>query len=117
MAIRIADCDGAWEIEVPLEGAVIQSLRAQLCCLDRQEEKYWSMVERIGKTFSSSIIEVLDPELRPPSEAQVSFALAIAKELNVNIPGEVLIFTSAMGDFLDRYSQLYYSRRKQGHLP
>lgn len=112
MAIRIADADGAWEFEVPLDGAVSESLRVQMARLHPDHENYWPIVERIGATFSRSVVEVLDPELRPPSDAQVSFALAIARELNVNLPGEALIFRCAMKEFLDRYSDLFYSRRR-----
>lgn len=113
MSIRIADSDGLWEIELPVDGAVAESLRVQMARLGHESQRYQTTVERIAATFSRSVVEVLDPDLRPPTDAQVSFALAIAKELNVNLPGEALIFRCAMGEFLDRYSTLFYSRRNR----
>jgi hypothetical protein len=66
--------------------------------------------ERIGQRISETVIDVLDPDLRPPTNAQVSFALDIARELSVNLPGEALKFRGAMGEFIDRYQSLFYSR-------
>lgn len=114
MGLRIADADGAWEIEVPIDGPALESLRAQVARIRNDEGKYDSVVAKIGVRIMSSVADVLDPDLRPPTDAQISFAIAIARELNVNLPGEALIFRGAMGEFLDRYSQLFYSRRSRG---
>lgn len=70
--------------------------------------------ERIGQKISETVLDVLDPDLRPPTDAQVKFALDIARELSVNLPGEALQYRGAMGEFLERYSALFYSRRNRG---
>lgn len=67
--------------------------------------------KRLAEHVAVSILEVLDIDLKPPTDAQVSFAIAIARELNVNLPGEALLFRGAMSDFLTRYVPLFNERR------
>lgn len=110
MAIKIADTEGAWEIEVPLRGATLEALRLQINRLRSEDYRYSAICERIGNKISETVLDVLDPDLRPPTEAQVKFALAITRELTVNLPGEALQFRSAMHDFISRHSELFYAR-------
>lgn len=110
MPLRITDVEGGWEIEVPITGSTLEALRLQIARLNRREVFLSPICERIGLKISETVIEVLDPDLRPPTPAQVKFALDIARELSVNLPGEALQYRGAMHDFLTRYSDLFYSR-------
>lgn len=110
MAIRIADDDGGWEISIPLEHAVSEALKVQMARVLNDDEHLPKLSLRIAERMAISILEVLDVDLRPPTPAQVSYALAIARDLNVNLPGEALLFRGAMGEFLDRYAALFNQR-------
>ena len=113
MSLRIADGDGTFEIEVPIDGPVMESLRAQVARLQSRQERYPNVINTLGLKLQTAIAEVVDPDLRPPTQAQVDYAVAIARELNVNLPGEALMFRCAMGQFLDRYVDLFKARRRQ----
>lgn len=110
MPLRITDVEGGWEIEVPIRNATLEAMRLQILRVQQREVFLGPVCERIGQRISETVIEVLDPDLRPPTEAQVKFALDIARELNVNLPGEALQFRAAMHEFIDRYQSLFYSR-------
>ena len=116
MPLRITDLEGGWEIEVPIDGATLEALRFQIQRLNQREVFLGPVCERIGQRISASVLDVLDPDLRPPTDAQVKFALDIARELSVNLPGEALQYRAAMGDFLTRYSSLFYSRQNRKML-
>lgn len=108
--LAIVDLDGGWELEVPVAGATLEALRFQIARINQTEVFLSPVCERIGAIISETILEVLDPDLRPPTQAQVKFALDIARELSVNLPGEALQFRSTMHDFLTRYSDLFYKK-------
>lgn len=110
MPLRITDLDGRWEIVVPIAGATLEALRLQISRLHQQEVFLNPICERIGLKISESVLDVLDPDLRPPTPAQVKFACDIARELSVNLPGEALQYRGAMHDFITRFSELFYSR-------
>lgn len=113
MPLRIADLDGGWEIEVPIRGATLEALRLQFCRLRQPGSNPGQLYERIGERFAESVLEVLDIDLRPPTEAQINFAVAVARELGVNLPGEALQYRGPMTDFLDRFTPLFYSRKNK----
>jgi hypothetical protein len=110
MTIRIADDDGGWEMTIPLEIAVSEALRVQMARLQADDKNLPQLCRRIAERMAISILEVLDVDLKPPTEAQISYALAIARDLNVNLPGEALLFRGAMSDFLDRFIPLFNQR-------
>jgi hypothetical protein len=88
----------------------LEALRLQIIRLQQREVFLGPVCERIGQRISETVLDVLDPDLRPPTDAQVKYALDIARELSVNLPGEALQYRGAMGEFIDRYQSLFYSR-------
>ncbi len=112
MSLRIADGDGSFELEVPIDGPVMESLRIQVARLQSLQDRYPAVITSLALKVQLAIIDVVDPDLRPPSQAQVDYAIAIARELNVSLPGEALMFRCAMGEFLDRYSLLFKNRKR-----
>jgi hypothetical protein len=63
-------------------------------------------------SLKSSLPSVLDYGLRPPSEAQVHFALAIARTLGVALPPDVLRYRGAMHDFISSHKDAFDAQRK-----
>jgi len=51
--------------------------------------------------------------LRPPSDAQIAYALGIARALGIAVPPDVLVMRGVMHDFLDQYVPEYNARRKR----
>jgi hypothetical protein len=51
----------------------------------------------------------------PPTEKQIKYAVAIARELSLQIPAQVLQFREAMTTFLGKYAEEY--RRRKGYSP
>lgn len=73
------------------------------------------MQERRRLELSSSIVEVVSSMLEnnviPPSEKQVKYAVAIARELNLQIPATVLQHRHAMTEFLANHAETYRKSR------
>ena len=110
MALRIADDDGYWELIVPLDLSVAEALRVQMARIHPEDQHVGKLRQAIADRMARSILEVLDFDLKPPTQSQISYAIAIARDLNVNLPGEALLFRGAMSDFINRYSQLFKER-------
>lgn len=71
--------------------------------------------ERIRRELASRIVDaitsMLETDVIPPSEKQVKYAVAIARELNLHIPAEVLQHRDAMTQFLEDHAQTYRRSR------
>lgn len=117
MAIWISDEDRDWEIFVPLDIAISEALRTQIVRIQFDDGHSAELRRRIAERMALSILEVLDNDLKPPTPAQVSFALAIVRDLNVKLPGEALLFKGAMSDFLNRYADLFKERQEHNRRP
>ncbi|HET7332588.1 hypothetical protein [Dyella sp.] len=70
------------------------------------------LVERLAACFASSLAECLDPDLKLPTEAQLKYATAIARDLGVALPPEALRFRGAMTEFIDRFADTHKRRRQ-----
>jgi len=69
-------------------------------------------VERLATCFASSLAECLDPDLKLPTDAQLKYATAIARDLGVALPSEALRFRGAMTEFIDRFADVHKRRRQ-----
>ena len=68
--------------------------------------------ERLAQCFALSLIECLDPDLKPPTEPQVKYAMAIARELGISLPSEALRFRGPMAAFIDRFANAMQEKRR-----
>jgi len=73
-----------------------------------------SLSERLATCFAVTLTECLDPDLKPPTEAQLKYAMAIARDLKVALPPEALRFRGSMTEFLGRFAEVHKLRRR-GH--
>lgn len=71
--------------------------------------------ERLAACFAVSLAECLDPDLKPPTDAQLTYAMAIARDLGISLPSEAIRFRGAMSDFLNRFADNYRQKRR-GYL-
>ncbi len=65
----------------------------------------------LARRITDAISTLLDCQIVPPSEKQLRYAVAIARELSLTIPPEVLQHRRAMTTFLGAYAQTYRQRK------
>jgi hypothetical protein len=74
-----------------------------------------SLRERLATSFAATLAECLDPDLRPPTDAQLKYAMAIARDLKVALPPEALRFRGAMATFLAHFAETHKQKRRDRH--
>jgi len=110
MYVRIVDDDKQWQIEIAVdevsrEAMMLQTLRSsEPAFRDR-------FLAQLALVLPQILADSLDQGLHPPTEKQLSFAVAIARELGIPIPGEAFRYREAMGEFLTRHAHLFRQRR------
>ena len=72
---------------------------------------YAQMRSSLAAAMDDAIQQILPYHLRRPSEAQVNYAVGIAKALEIPVPPEVLSQRRAIHEFLDAHVPAY--RRMQ----
>ncbi|QNK03940.1 hypothetical protein H8F01_20035 [Dyella telluris] len=105
----ILDDDGG--ISLPLDG-----ITQEAWLLQRERATHAGAAdgfrERLAQCFAISLIECLDPDLKPPTEAQLKYATAIARELGISLPSEALRYRGPMAEFIDRFADAMRQRRR-----
>jgi len=67
----------------------------------------------LARRLVDLITALLECEVLAPTERQIKYAVAIAKELSLEIPPEVLQYRASMTVFLGTHSERY--RRRKGY--
>lgn len=98
-------------IAIPLDDVIREALIVQY---DRahQSGDVDRFRTRLAISFANSLSSCLDPDLQPPTSAQLQYATAIARELGVSLPYEALRFRGTMNDFIDRFSDALRTKRE-----
>jgi len=107
VAIRLVDDDLDLSLQLDVSWDVREALRIQL-----QRCLCPSGVASFGERFATSLTEILDEDLKPPTSSQISYAKSIAKGLGISLHEEVLLFKDTMHDFLARYAPIF---KEQGN--
>lgn len=105
MGFRLVDDDSELSIELPFSTSTREAIGIQL-----ERSAYMDGRHSFSERLARTLIELLDADLQPPSAAQLSYAAAISRGLDVALPSEVLKFKGAMFDFLDRYAPIFKAR-------
>jgi len=96
------------EIDVVLHEALkVQIRRASLNL--RTEDFYADLSRSVSKAIYSS----LDRDLQLPTPQQIDVVIAIAKELNIDLPNGVLRSNGATETFISRFIRRYRLSRKE----
>jgi hypothetical protein len=104
MALRLVDDDLDVSLELPLDPVTREALGIQIQrCAFPSGRSTCSFESRLVE----HLIELVDADLRPPTIKQMSYAIGIARSLNISVPGEALRFRGSMAEFLNRFSSLY----------
>lgn len=85
-------------VEVP--DSYARNIREQLGRIDTQEERR-RFTEALLRHLARVMCDFLDGDLRPPTEKQVRFAFSLARQRQIEVPRDALIYRAAMEEFLD----------------
>lgn len=96
-------------IDVPLTDSMLEAWRLQF---DRAAlaRNTCPLAERLAACIAAGLVHCLDADLQPPTEKQVRYAQAIARELNVSLSGDALRYRGSMHEFLDRFADAFKDR-------
>lgn len=106
--------DDDQRIPIPLDELTEEAWALQLGRAARQGAVD-SLRERLATCFAAALAECLDADLRRPTEAQLKYAMAIARDLNVALPSEALRFRGAMATFLTHFAETHKQKRRGHH--
>jgi hypothetical protein len=110
--LHFLDKENGLTLDVALADSDRELLSRQLtrCISDGGPERF---ARWLGAALGASLPTVVDYDLRPPTEPQVSFAMAIARTLSVALSPDVLRYRGAMHEFLST-NKAEYERRRSG---
>lgn len=102
MALRLVDDDLDVSLDLPLDQTRRQALSIQMqrCAAGIPRQAF-------ELRLAARIAELVDSDLFPPTAKQLTYAVSIAKSLDIAVPGEALRFRGAMWDFIARFEPLY----------
>lgn len=109
LQLQLLDQATGWVAPVELPKAIEELLDKQLeLCLESGNAE--DFLRWFTQALASGLPEAVSYELRPPSAAQLSFATAIARGLNIPLPPDVLRYRGPMHHFLERYANSFRQR-------
>ena len=103
MALILIDPDQDLMLPLPVEPQVAGALLEQYSRGD--QEKLDRLSRRLAQALGPVIEMYIDWDLRPPSQAQIHYAVAIARAQGIEVPADVFRQRRAMGKFLDQHAK------------
>ncbi len=100
---RLVYGDSEFSIELPFEAHVEERLYRIISLADGEEISPVELARRAADLVSTS----LDAHLIPPTVSQLKYALAIAKELALELPANALRYREAMNSFLSTHAPTF----------
>lgn len=108
--LHVIDVETGWTAEVVLADADQELLGLQMARCVEQAGLDW-FAEWLSRTLVAALPDAVDYDLKPPSEAQVNYAMAIARALRVPLTPDVLRYRGAMHEFLSTHKEAFDARR------
>ena len=115
MCFRLMCEDSELQLVLPFEGHIEERL---IQVIGRTEPPAGAERGRndLARRIVDLVTALLEGELLPPTDKQLKYAVAIAQELALELPAEVLQSREAMKVFLGTHAE-QYRRRKGYHKP
>lgn len=106
MALRLVHDDSGLSLELPVGPGMSEAIGIQMQrCFDPEIHSTF-----LGR-LAGNLVMQLDPDLQPPTQRQLSYAMAIAKGLGVPLTSEALAYKGAMSEFIRRYAPSFQERQ------
>lgn len=110
MSFQIVSIDYEFRIDLPLEVHVEDRLYEMLRAVGTAEAEERSRIA-LSRRFVDIITAMIDGEMPPPTTKQTQYAVAIARELNIDLPPLVLCYRDAMNRFLTQHTPSFRESR------
>lgn len=114
MSFQIVSIDYEFRIDLPLEVHVEDRLYEMLRAVGAAEAEERSRIA-LSRRFVDIITAMIDGEMPPPTAKQTQYAVAIARELKIDLPPLVLCYRDAMNRFLTQYTPSFRESRAAKH--
>lgn len=111
MTLYLVDPSLELSIELPVSQPVEKALALQWERLADGPSRE-AFCRRMASQLNSVIPESIDWDIKEPTPAQLSYAMVLAKELQVPIPAEALRYRGNMYAFLEMYAAIHKARRE-----
>lgn len=111
MALLLIDPDYDLLLDLGASPGLLEAIQEQWERLAHDPERQ-EFAARISRRLLPVLSDCLDWDLKPPTSAQVSYAVSIARRLNIEIPAKVLQRRSDMGAFLDANTDLIIGAKR-----
>lgn len=97
-------------IDLPVQNSLLEAWRLQF---DRAAETYNTVVlsKRIAARVAEGFMHCLDREIQPPTEKQIRYATAIARELNVALSSDALHYKGSTTEFIGQLADDFKAQR------
>jgi hypothetical protein len=110
VCFRLVYGDFELQLALPFEEHIEERLYRLISHSEPEQTAENSRID-LARRLVDLITAMLDGEVLPPTERQVKYAVAIARELSIEIPAEVLQYRSAMTVFLGTHAPQYRQRK------
>ena len=111
MAVRLVDDENEWSVELTVDEDLREALLIQAQRYAEHVAPSAPFLRRLRHVISELLSEAVDPDIQPPTQAQLSYALAISKRLGVNLPYEALRYRGTMVSFIARHDKTFRNRK------
>lgn len=111
MALLLIDPDYDLLLDLGAPPGLLEALQEQWQRLAYDPERQ-EFAAQISRRLLPVLSDCLDWDLKPPTSAQLSYAVSIARKLNIEIPAKVLQRRSDMGAFLDANAELIIGSKR-----
>lgn len=114
MRFRLVYGDFDCHVALPFEEHIEQRLYRIISQAEPLEDGARCHPE-LARHIADLITAILEGEMLPPSKKQLHYALAIARELNLELPADVLRYRESMGVFLATHADRYRKSKATRH--
>lgn len=109
---RLVYGDFEFHIALPFEAHIEERLYRIISKVEPGETGELPQQE-LSRRVVDVLTAILEGEVLPPSDKQLRYAVAIAQELSLELPAEVLKYRESMATFLGTHAETY--RRSKGN--
>jgi hypothetical protein len=111
MTLRLVDDDRDLSLDLSLDPVSREAVGIQI-----QRCVSSPAYNTFGIRLVQHLLELVDPDLKPPTYKQLSYALSVARALGISVPAEALRFRGSTAQFLRQFAESYRDRSRK-HPP